>query len=210
MIACGSSQLGKTIHKCNLDRLVTIIPSTLKAPPDCLQYFTQSSGIVQSFNWREVAATAGAPRQLANQDYNVCFRTEQISTTALVSKMATSLCLTACTITATGTPAPLPFSLTGDSTSSYLPSGNGAGAFPPSCANTDFLIFDFAVDTSNPTNFSDRFCGNAFNAQAQTIGQSTLCSASKPFNLYYKTDGSETAAEVGNNGFCLRFEERAT
>ncbi len=52
-----------------------------KAPDDCLQYFTQSIGTVRSFNWREVSPSATGPRQLANQDYNICFRTEQVTNT---------------------------------------------------------------------------------------------------------------------------------
>lgn len=43
------------------------------APTDCLQYFTETSGTVRSFNWKDIS---GVVRQLANQDYNVCFRTE--------------------------------------------------------------------------------------------------------------------------------------
>jgi hypothetical protein len=40
---------------------------------DCLQYFTGRTGTVKSFNWRDVTGTA--TRQLANQDYSICFRT---------------------------------------------------------------------------------------------------------------------------------------
>jgi hypothetical protein len=43
------------------------------APTDCLQYFTARVGMVKSFNWRDVAGRA--TRQLANQDYSICFRT---------------------------------------------------------------------------------------------------------------------------------------
>lgn len=44
------------------------------APRDCLQYFTQSSGQVKSFNWKDIAGTN--TRHLANQDYKMCFRSE--------------------------------------------------------------------------------------------------------------------------------------
>jgi hypothetical protein len=46
------------------------------APKDCLQYFTSVSGKVSSFNWQDVAATS--TRQLNNQNYNICFRTEVV------------------------------------------------------------------------------------------------------------------------------------
>lgn len=45
----------------------------LLAPVGCLQYFTSFAGTVRSFNWRDVAGNA--TRQLANQDYGICFRT---------------------------------------------------------------------------------------------------------------------------------------
>jgi hypothetical protein len=48
------------------------------APVDCLQYFSASSGKVRSFNWQDVAPPAN-PRQLNNQNYNICFRTELAS-----------------------------------------------------------------------------------------------------------------------------------
>jgi hypothetical protein len=47
------------------------------APGDCLQYFTAASGRVKSFNWQDVAGTT--TRQLNNQNYNICFRTELVS-----------------------------------------------------------------------------------------------------------------------------------
>ncbi|EFX70294.1 hypothetical protein DAPPUDRAFT_112776 [Daphnia pulex] len=46
------------------------------APVDCLQYFTAPTGRVSSFNWRDVPVSA--IRQLNNQNYNICFRTELI------------------------------------------------------------------------------------------------------------------------------------
>lgn len=43
------------------------------APLDCLQYFTARTGSVRSFNWRDVGGMR--TRQLANQDYSICFKT---------------------------------------------------------------------------------------------------------------------------------------
>ena len=73
---------------------------------------------------------------------------------------------------------PLAFSLTGDSTSPVPMAGAGAGANPPQCANTDYLIIDSAADPALPTNFNDRFCGNEFNAQTVPVAttSTTLCS----------------------------------
>jgi hypothetical protein len=47
------------------------------APADCLQYFTSAAGKVKSFNWQDAAAA----RQLNNQNYNICFRTELVAGT---------------------------------------------------------------------------------------------------------------------------------
>ncbi len=51
------------------------------APTGCLQYFTAATGRVKSFNWQDVAVPAAPanPRQLNNQNYNMCFRTEFVS-----------------------------------------------------------------------------------------------------------------------------------
>jgi hypothetical protein len=53
------------------------------APTDCLQYFTSATGRVKSFNWQDVASTA--TRQLNNQKYNICFRTEKISSQVCIN-----------------------------------------------------------------------------------------------------------------------------
>ncbi|KAK4010495.1 uncharacterized protein LOC116920739 [Daphnia magna] len=192
--------------------LLACSSTSLLAPEDCLQYFTQSSGTVRSFNWREVSPSAAAPRQLANQDYNICFRTEQIINTNSFPRVASSICYTPCVITTTAVPPqmpPLAFSLTADSSASFLPAGAGAGTNFNQCANTDYLVIHGAVDSTMPTSFNDRFCGNNLNPASQTTSV-TLCSTAKPFNIFYRTDGSESNTEFANNGFCLRYEQRAS
>ena len=53
------------------------------APTECLQYFSSTSGTIMSFNWKDSVSMDinGNPitRQLANQAYNICFRTELVS-----------------------------------------------------------------------------------------------------------------------------------
>ncbi|XP_046645869.1 uncharacterized protein LOC124336202 [Daphnia pulicaria] len=192
--------------------LLSCTSTNLLAPDDCLQYFTQSIGTVRSFNWREVSPSATGPRQLANQDYNICFRTEQVTNTNAFPRVSSSICYSPCVITTVAVApqmTPLALSLTGDSTVGFLPAGAGAGTAFNQCANTDYIVIDGAVDASTPANFNDRFCGNNLNAVAQTTSV-TLCSTVKPFNIYYRTDGSEANTELGNNGFCLRYEQRAS
>lgn len=164
---------------------------------DCLQYFTQSTGTVRSFNWRETPPSFAAPRQLANQDYNICFRTEQITASNTFSKVsalihpsnhavltfrleqvASSMCFAPCVITtpAAPGPGPLAFSLTGDSTASFPPGYAGAGTSNTQCPNTDYIVIESAVDANNPLNFNDRFCGNQLTASTGSNFPATLCS----------------------------------
>ncbi|EFX72899.1 hypothetical protein DAPPUDRAFT_110154 [Daphnia pulex] len=65
--------------------------ATYLAPADCLQYFTADSGRVKSFNWQDVAGTT--TRQLNNQNYDICFRTELVP-----SQKATQMCLSICSV----------------------------------------------------------------------------------------------------------------
>ncbi|XP_066139864.1 uncharacterized protein [Euwallacea fornicatus] len=51
--------------------VITQIPFTEQAPPECLQFHTGSSGVVQTFNF------ADNGRHLADQDYNICIRQEE-------------------------------------------------------------------------------------------------------------------------------------
>jgi len=48
--------------------------SEWRAPQGCLQYFTGVTNIFTSFNWD---GTSTAARQLATQDYEICFRQEE-------------------------------------------------------------------------------------------------------------------------------------
>ncbi|XP_057368576.1 uncharacterized protein LOC130689656 [Daphnia carinata] len=61
------------------------------APADCLQYFAAARGRISSFNWQDVETTT--TRQLNNQNYNICFRTEEIE-----RKRASEMCLSVCPV----------------------------------------------------------------------------------------------------------------
>ena len=49
---------------------ITQIEFQKKAPPGCLQYYTEPTGIIQTMNFAENG------RHLANQDYTICIRQE--------------------------------------------------------------------------------------------------------------------------------------
>lgn len=47
------------------------------APTNCLQYMTKTAGTIESFNFRQ--EYGGSVRQLAAQDYNICFKRPSVS-----------------------------------------------------------------------------------------------------------------------------------
>ena len=49
---------------------------SFRAPQGCLQYHTGVTNIFKSFNWDGTVSTTTG-RQLANQNYKICFRQEQ-------------------------------------------------------------------------------------------------------------------------------------
>lgn len=156
------------------------------APDNCLQYFTSASGSVKSFNWNDVA---GAPRQLANQNYRACFRTELID-----SKVAKTMCLSTCSDNG--------FSLSGDVGTV------AAQTIAPKFCAADYLIFAGGYNQASTTDISDRFCNTAFSAANEDKASTTVCSDAKPFALSYVTDGNENN-DVNNLGFCLKFQQSA-
>ena len=44
----------------------------LTAPTNCLQYFSKTAGQIESYNFRQ--EYGGSVRQLADQNYNLCFK----------------------------------------------------------------------------------------------------------------------------------------
>ncbi|EFX82920.1 hypothetical protein DAPPUDRAFT_316208 [Daphnia pulex] len=197
--------------------LISMIPcdSANLAPMDCLQYFTGRTGTVKSFNWRDVTGTA--TRQLANQDYSICFRT--------APGFAKTLCVTPCTVTSTQKP----FSL---SVARFVqpPDGNvvqtpDVSQFLSTNCNNDFLVIPGAYNTGNPpieTDMTfDRFCGERLNALPGKGVSTTVCTTATPFRLLYRTNSDETLTETidtdpnvvavpidGNRGFCLNFRNQ--
>lgn len=152
------------------------------APENCLQYFSSGSGTVQSFNWKDVT---GKTRQLANQNYRVCLRSELIDgkvsckitlhnsetcVTVIFFQSAKSICLTACSATA--------FSLSSDASVDAA-----AQTIEPNFCPTDYLSFSGGYNKDSKEETSDRFCGTAFSAKSADIATTvTVCSES-PFTL---------------------------
>lgn len=164
----------------------------IAAPDDCLQYFTGTSGKVWSFNWIDTAWTA--PRQLANQDYKACFRSEQFgdrvsaaidcynSQTREVKhfysvQVATTICYKVCKTLNGGNP----FSVSGSNNGFPLTSPHLLSQ--PSNGNILVCKYDFVGILGGvgdaAADFGDRFCGgkmNADTAQGNKAFSQTICS----------------------------------
>ncbi|XP_046458986.1 uncharacterized protein LOC124205581 [Daphnia pulex] len=173
------------------------------APEGCLQYFTSSVGSVMTFNWKDTSSRT--TRQLANQDYYMCFRKELVQRQAS-PQIATTLCLSQCQVT-----SGLPFSVSGN----LAETSQASGAL--SCSN-DYIVFPggYSWPPTTPLNQRDRYCGTLLSQVDEGIEPQTICSTAKPFRLLYRTNGDDTlsipmdSTLIGNQGFCLNFEQKLT
>ncbi|KAI9558721.1 hypothetical protein GHT06_015510 [Daphnia sinensis] len=178
------------------------------APVDCLQYFASSTGRIKSFNWKDVPVSA--TRQLNNQNYNICFRTELID-----RQKANQICFSVCPTTNAGAG----YSIT---TNAIVPGNSllGVGTNTQGYCTYDFLAIIGATDAVTGL-VADRFCGEKFNtvrAPGSAIN-AQLCTRVKPFRVTYATDRTEseviipalvlTPADINNVGFCLDYQEKA-
>ncbi|XP_057368595.2 uncharacterized protein LOC130689675 [Daphnia carinata] len=186
--------------------LISMIPcdSPNLAPLDCLQYFTGRSGTVSSFNWRDVAGTD--TRQLANQDYSICFKT--------IPGSRRTLCLAPCTVTS----ASLAFSISVSRTAGAVASPAGSSQLRPINCEKDYLVIPGGFNVGNPPSVNtmafDRFCGENLNANAEVTALTSVCTTATPFRLLYRTSDDETedktagVVDRGNLGFCLTFRNQ--
>ncbi|XP_068200785.1 uncharacterized protein [Palaemon carinicauda] len=151
--------------------------SKYKAPESCLQYYTSTSGTVESFNFRK-----NKDGQLANQNYGVCI------------KKAPGYC----GITwERDTTTEYSFTVSG-STDAVFPDliGKPAAAdFDGNCL-TDYVIIPEGV-TDVPEQH-DRYCGLGF--------PNSVKSTASPFVLYVRSDNNETPDGL-NHGFRLNYRQ---
>ena len=158
------------------------------APQFCLQFFTSSSGTISSFNYKDVAA----PRQLNNQNYNLCFRNNLVNNqvricfrisskiilifhfnSIIMGQLSSSFCVSPCTVTTGG--APNAFIL-----SSEVP---GSSTLAVSCL-ADFLIF---VGGTSGTSQADRYCGERFSpvSPVVTANAASVCSKFRKAEIHF-------------------------
>lgn len=130
------------------------------APSGCLQYYTQSSGVVRSFNYasspnsRTNAVGVEGSRQIANLNYGICIAAEN----------------GACSITyAPLSSDPYSFTMTGD-VGAVEVSMLGNGLLQDQNCTTDFVIIANPSQTGTPlTSGSDRFCGLGLNPTTSKV-----------------------------------------
>ncbi|KAK9754501.1 hypothetical protein QE152_g1254 [Popillia japonica] len=146
-------------------------------------YYTDVSGVVNSFNYGATANGALLPmnglpgtRQLINQNYGVCIDMQPGF----------------CSIAWDQTSDPYSFTVTGDTIGLSVDPGLPTGGVNGADCTTDFIVVPNALGLN-----SDRFCGNAL---------PTVTSASKPFVLTVITDGDEVG-DIGNRGFSLSYTQ---
>ncbi|KAK4010428.1 hypothetical protein OUZ56_019572 [Daphnia magna] len=190
------------------------------APVDCLQYFTAVNGKVRSFNWLDVTSTT--TRQLNNQDYNICFRTELIS-----GLKATQMCLSVCPVrngdafsitTPTTTPAAVAaaavvaaqntltasLAIQAVAQAAFLAAGAGATAAQVQAVNDA----NIAVRNDQAALASAQATSVAANANAATlsgIGTSAIINAVNTATCLYDfllIGGARDANDVGADRYC--------
>lgn len=141
--------------------------SISRADQGCLQYYTAISGRVRSFNYNSMAG-----RQLSNQDYSICIRSER----------------NFCGIQYNACPdlennRSRAFTISGNSNNpvpTMVGGGGGSGAAVPTGSGciSDWLLIGCirSADRIPPLpNCEDRVCGGTFSAEAGMLAKTVQC-----------------------------------
>jgi len=181
----------------------------LKAPDGCLQFHTNISGNVKSFNYNGVGCfssdpicdpdnlescefVAGYTGQLNNLDYTVCIDQEYgFCGTEFYQELE-----------------PGSFSMTNKTElSDNFQDVNIEGARNGDACHADYLLIPGGHCKNDATHYStDRFCGN--NLGVNNLRQ-PIISYTKPFNLRVVTDKDEISSSIDymNRGFHLKYHQ---
>jgi len=184
--------------------------SKTKAPNGCLQYFTEDTGTIETFNYNSAAGVL-----LVNQDYSSCVRTGRtycaICYYSTIFKLSVPNSIAAIgglgVDTNCGTASTTAYANAGSYDHVVIPGGQ--------CAPTPGL-------TTNLLN--DKYCGTQLNcltavpAQVTAATQGTVCSNQRPFKISVKSDDREyhnpvadSEAVTGRNiGFSLSYYMQTT
>lgn len=135
--------------------------SVSRADPGCLQYHSAVNGRIRSFNY-----DPSAGRQLSNQDYSVCIRTERN-----FCSIQYSACLDPVNNRSRA------FTLSGNSNNPVTSMvGGGSNGMQNSCNNDWVMIGCARVADKMPTNGAceDRICGGVFNAEVNSMERTVM------------------------------------
>jgi len=168
--------------------------SPLRAPTDCVQYYTASSGTIRSYNW------AGG-QLLRGMDYEICIRDEEGSC-SISYKESTGTTIDAFAIF---NPAASTAS-TAESTSGACILTGGAGLIIPAVSSNGIIPINpsFAVE-----GFPSQFCGDVFGLDGATTSGITLTSARKPFSMHLFTKPDATLTPPTSTGFSIDYSQNS-
>ncbi|XP_070501537.1 uncharacterized protein [Chironomus tepperi] len=164
-----------------------------RAPLNCLQYFINTTGNIQSFNY--ASSVSGqynsigvvGTRQIANLNYTICIRQDPLMC-AIIYSLPTSDAYA--------------FTLTGD-VSSIPHNVLGTSAVQSQACTTDYITIPSQMQQVNNVwtpMASNLSCGLGFAPKLSNI---------KPFTIKVVTNGNETI-DIGNRGFFLNYRQQFT
>jgi len=170
----------------NIEILMIPCNSIVRAPSGCLQYFTQISGQVQSFNYQ-------GGIHLNNQDYSICIRPED---------GMRFIDWTPCT------PGDVRISggVTAAATAPVVPcTGQGLVDYLIIMGGVSYPLAAAAGTTPVGSSSTDRFCDQTF---PPGLASAYVRSSVRPFILHFRTDVGEMAAATdASAGFCMRWQQ---
>ncbi|KAK7065391.1 hypothetical protein SK128_015792 [Halocaridina rubra] len=183
------STTGSSIRSWNIKVTQLLCNSRYRAPDSCLQYFTETSGTVQSFNY-DVAVPVVTPpaitgtRQIANQDYGVCIQKAAGYCGIVWERDANA---GGYSFTVSGNVEALQPGLEG------TPDASAKGDL---CTD-DYIVIPGGIDDLDIRN--DTYCGLGF--------PKFVTSTATPFVLYIKNNDNEIQDGL-NHGFRLTYRQK--
>jgi len=158
---------------------------------DCLQYFTESTGTIATFNWDTSATTvASSQTHLQNQHYDICIRRARSSCSLCLSPQITS--------TTTGTAGSYGLGASSDGSAPKNALGStctGVTTAPAAVGYGDYIeIVNLqpSIGTTGTLTTANRMCSNIFNAiTTATIAHATACTWATPFKVGVHFDNEE-------------------
>ncbi|XP_068209808.1 uncharacterized protein [Palaemon carinicauda] len=156
-----------------------------KAPDGCLQYHTETVGVVKGFNF-DSQVDSRVTRQIAHQNYGVCVKKAQGYCGIIWTRDIEA--------------GPYTFTVSGDDGALFpdligTPEASAVGA---ECPRDYVIILEGVSDYGEQ---ADRYCGLGF--------PNIVMSTAAPFVLYVRTDGEESI-DGGNQGFMLHYRQTTT